>query len=380
LVQQQRGTLPQQLGNGVAAPQQGLPAACPVARPSTLQSRRISIGQLVSTDGSTSMFECPLCNGVSWNPKVTMCCQKVFCGRCLDDLLQTQTTCPQCHTSLVDSDGGTGGCSDQRVKKLDRNSTGVQAVLWRVYGNLRVRCEHDCGWTGNIQSYSEHTASCRLEPPQVLQQARERPQQQQLQQQPQQPQQLAAHRTEGIGPRAVGTVPQPTPLNKQAASLAPAPQPSVAQVMPEAALLEDRNGSCLVVWEHRATDESQLPLKVGDRVVVQQEAAHGWVYGQTVATTHAPTKEGWFPSFCLPENRPPKPQQSPPPMSPPSGSTRVMRDYEASDPAQLSVREGELVYVRQRDQSGWTFAVRVNTQGAGKREGWVPDWLLQAEA
>ena len=57
-----------------------------------------------------------------------------------------------------------------------------------------------------------------------------------------------------------------------------------------------------------------------------------------------------------------------------------MRDYEASDPAQLSVREGELVYVRQRDQSGWTFAVKVNTHWARKREGWVPDWLLQAEA
>ena len=226
MVQQQRGTLPQQLGNGVAAPQQGLPAACPAARPSTLQSRSISIGQLVSTDGSTSMFECPLCNGVSWNPKVTMCCQKVFCGRCLDSLLQTQTTCPQCHTSLVDSDGGTGGCNDQWVKKLDRNSTGVQAVLWRVYGNLRVRCEHDCGWTGNIQSYSEHMASCRLEPPQVLQQARERPQQQQ----PQQP----AHQLEGSGPsRATVAVPQPTPPTKLVTPLAPAPQPSTAQPMPE---------------------------------------------------------------------------------------------------------------------------------------------------
>merc|ERR1712137_1311295 len=114
---------------------------------------------------------------------------------------------------------------------------------------------------------------------------------------------------EGSGPsRATVAVPQPTPPTKLVTPLAPAPQPSTAQPMPEATLLKDRNGSCLVAWEHRATDESHLTLKVGDRVVVQQEAAHGWVYGQRVATAHAPANEGWFPSFCLPENRPPKPQ------------------------------------------------------------------------
>lgn len=133
------------------------------------------------------------------------------------------------------------------------------------------------------------------------------------------------------------------------------------------------------MWEHRATDDSQLTLRVGDRVSVQQVAAHGWVYGHRLSPGQGGSREGWFPSFCLPEHRPPRPAQSPPPMSPPAGSTQVARDYEASDPAQLSVKEGELVYVRQRDQSGWTFVVRVSTQGTGKREGWVPDWLLQPE-
>merc|ERR1719221_1754157 len=116
--------------------------------------------QLMNTDGSTSMFECPLCAGVAWQPKVTMCCQKVFCGHCLDGLMQKSTLCPQCHTSLVVRDGSTGGCSEQCVKKLDRTSTGVQAVLWRVYGNLRIRCGQDCGWTGNILSYSDHLPGC----------------------------------------------------------------------------------------------------------------------------------------------------------------------------------------------------------------------------
>lgn len=112
---------------------------------------------------------------------------------------------------------------------------------------------------------------------------------------------------------------------------------------------------------------------------MEQVAAHGWVYGRLNLPGQG-SKVGWFPSFCLPEQRPPPPQQSPPPMSPPAGSTQVTRDYEASDPAQLSVKESELVYVRQRDSSGWTFVVKVTTQGTGKREGWVPDWLLQRDA
>jgi len=295
------------------------------------------------------MFECPLCNGVAWQPKVTMCCQKVFCGHCLDSLLLNSTACPQCHTSLVVSDGSTGGCSEQRVKKLDRNSTGVQAVLWRVYGNLRVHCENECGWIGNILSYSEHQQRCRLgasQAPSVVDSV------------------LPAQARLDKPPRQVGGLP-------------------VRPVSCEAAVVgtpDDMSGNCVVVWEHRATDDTQLTLRVGDRVSVQQVAAHGWVYGKRIAGSQGGPHEGWFPSFCLPERRPPRPQQSPPPSAPPAGSTRVVRDYEASDPAQLSVREGELVYVRQRDQSGWTFVVRVNTQCTGKREGWVPDWLLQGEA
>jgi len=275
--------------------------------------------QLVNIDGSTSMFECPLCHGVAWQPKVTMCCQKVFCGMCLDHWLLSSMACPQCHVPVVDRDGSTGGCSEQRVKKLDRTSSGVQAVLWRVYGNLRITCTHNCGWNGNLLTYSEHLASCPME--------------------------------------------------------ARGGQEDVSRD-----LSDDVRGTYAVVWEHKATDDSQLSLKVGDRVQVQQQAAHGWVYGRCLTPLPGNrSTEGWFPSFCLPEKRPPKPQASPPPMSPPDCTTQVVRDYMASDPAQLSVTKGELVKVRQRDQSGWTFVVRVGNPGSGKREGWVPDWLLQHE-
>lgn len=280
---------------------------------------------------------CTLCNGVSWRPKVAMCCQKVFCGPCLDGWLKGSTVCPnaQCRANVVVRDGSTGGCAEQRVKKLDRSSTGVQAVLWRVYSNLRVRCVHFCGWSGDIFSYDGHLAECPVEKRQLTAQ----------------PQVRSAQQAQSATP----------PVSKS----------------PESS---DSSGPIYtIVWAHHAGDDSQLSLSSSDRVSVKQRAAHGWVYGRLVSSNQPGRegREGWFPSFCLPEERPPPPQQSPPPMSPPTGSTRVTREYEASDPAQLSLREGELVYVRQRDRSGWTFVVKVSAQEAGKREGWIPDWLLE---
>ncbi|CAE8624762.1 unnamed protein product [Polarella glacialis] len=126
---------------------------------------------------------------------------------------------------------------------------------------------------------------------------------------------------------------------------------------------------------------SQLSLRVGDRVCVTQVAAHGWVFGYRILAGPGGNREGWFPTFCLPESRQvppaPRPQQSPPPSAPPVGSTQVARDYEANDTAQLSVKAGELVFIRQKDSTGWTFVVKVNPQAVGQREGWVPDWLVE---
>jgi hypothetical protein len=215
-----------------------------------------------------------------------------------------------------------------------------------------LRCANSgCMWTGDIFSYEEHCSVCSYDPANVQ---GKRPSQGNRPQQPR----------SGQWPNG-----QP-PKQAKAPASATSQQPSD--------LADAVGGSFAVVWKHAATDASQLSLEVGDRVLVEQVAAHGWVYGRVNVPGQAP-RVGWFPSFCLPEQRPPPPAQSPPPASPPAGSTQVTRDYEASDPAQLSVKENELVYVRQRDQSGWTFVVRVSTQGNGKREGWVPDWLLQPQ-
>merc|ERR1719440_938807 len=73
------------------------------------QMPRIDMWQLVSTDANTGMFKCPLCNGVARHPKVTMCCQKVFCGPCLDPWLQNSTVTPCCNTFMATPDGSTGG-------------------------------------------------------------------------------------------------------------------------------------------------------------------------------------------------------------------------------------------------------------------------------
>merc|ERR1719401_2998614 len=180
-----------------------------------------------------------------------MCCQKVFCGSCLDRWLQTSINCSQCQAQLIDRDGSTGGCGEQRVKKLDRNAGGVQAVLWRVYGNLRIKCAHDCAWTGNIQMYAEHLTNCHA----------------------------ATVRA---------AVPQALPQQVDSAALE---------------LPDGVNKTCSVVWEHRATDASQLSLRVGDCVRVRQVTDHGWVYGRLMdgSPVDGGANEGWFPSFCLSE-------------------------------------------------------------------------------
>lgn len=314
---------------------------------------RVGMDQLVNTDANTMMFKCMLCECVAWRPRVTMCCQKVFCGPCLENWLQSSSNCPQCHVSIMSGDGSTGGCGEQRIERLDQHSQGVQAVLWRVYGNLRVRCEHErtgCDWCGDMFSYEQHRRACRKT-------CRD--------------------------PVGVDLLSLLQPQSATSKSTMGASQPSVVALKPSGQPAQSTElsgvigGTYAVVRSHQAGDASQLSLRSGDRVLVQQVAAHGWVFGRRLEGEG--NLEGWFPSFCLPEQRSPPPQQSPPPRPPPAGSTQVTRDYEACDPVQLSVKEGELVHVRQRDQSGWTFVVRVNLQGT-KREGWVPDWLLQKDA
>lgn len=213
-------------------------------------------------------------------------------------------------------------------------------MLWRVYSNLRVRCaRQSCDWVGDMFNYEQHLRDC-----------------------------------EHVAGNAVPAYPPALAKPSQ-------PQHPVETIMASSSQKATTEsdfigGTHSIVRDHQASDESQLSLRSGDKVTVQQVAAHGWVYG-TRAGPADEQEKGWFPAFCLPEDRPPPPVQTPPPMSPPAGSTRVARDYDASDPAQLTVKEGDLVHVRQREATGWTFVVRVGSQGSGQREGWVPEWLLQ---
>lgn len=354
--------------------------------------------QLQTTDGNTGMFKCALCGCLARRPKITTCCQQVYCGPCFDQWLQRSDSCPNCQMPAIVGDGSTGGCGEQRVKKLDHNSTGVQAVLWRVYSNLRVRCAHrNCIWVGDMVSYEQHCRECLfgvrdqrptispIAPASLAHVAAPHPS-------------VTVHAVPPHVGAASATAPPaaalPVPASV-AASMAPSKATSatphdmgVAGSMglgPEMQPPRDGSpsrsqaemsglvgGTYTVVRDHQATDESQLSLRSGDLVMVQRVATHGWVYGRR---TSGRDGVGWFPTFCLPEATPP-PLQTPPPMAPPAGATRVARDYEASDPAQLSVKSGELVYVRQRDESGWTFVQRVSPLGQGLREGWVPEWLL----
>jgi len=356
---------------------------------------RVSMDQLVTTDGNTGMFKCALCCCLARRPKITTCCQQVFCGPCFDQWLQRSDACPNCQMPAIVGDGSTGGCGEQRVKKLDHHSTGVQAVLWRVYSNLRVRCAQGrCLWVGDVLSYEQHCREC------IFGEGVPRPDSASIasslpagtvSQHPA----VTVHAVPAHVGAASATAPPasslPVPASV-AAAMAPA-KPAVAKTAPAASMGLSAElpqpsqetssseisgfvgGTYAVVRDHLATDDSQVSLRSGDLVVVQQVAAHGWVYGRR-AGPGGRDGVGWFPAFCLPEAAPPPPVQTPPPMAPPAGASRIARDYQASDPAQLSVKQGELVYVRQRDESGWTFVQRVSPLGQGLREGWVPEWLL----
>lgn len=315
------------------------------------QHRRIPLQQLVTADSNTATFECSICGCIAWQPKVTTCCSTLFCGMCVDIWMQSSPACPSCHMSLME-DGSTGGCIEDRVKALDRNSHGVQAVLWRVYGNLRVNCPHACGWNGNLIQYNDHLAICRIETALLAKQ------------QPHSPAQLR----------------QAAPSRAAAPEAAPAVVP-IVQLADAHAAVASLPDEVVVVIDHIPTDDSQMPLRVGERVQVQNRAANGWVFGQRVVPSPNGCKnEGWFPSFCLPDRSVPRAQAAPPPKSPPQDTTEVTREYKATDPSQLSVVTGEHVKVEKRDASGWTFVMRVDPRGHphgyDTSSGWVPDWSL----
>jgi len=323
----------------------------------------------------------------------------------LDTSLQSSNTCPSCKLPAVDADGSTGGCGEeQQFRPIDHHSAGLQGVLWRVYSNLRVRCgKHPCEWVGDFKAYEQHVRECKHHWG-IASQANHHSS-------------MAHHepsrakvrcldiamltdrfkvsvsseslvRDVGAKLREMGKV-----ESVMAASFFREDGHRVEDDWPVNVLEEGTVLCCvckasnhaevvgrdhLVAREHQASDDSQLSLQIGDKVTVQKESGHGWVYGSKVAPdgrTGQPLS-GWFPAFCLPEDRPPPPVQTPPPMAPPKGSRRIARDYEASDAAQLTVKEKELVIVRQREASGWTFVVRTGTQGAGQREGWIPEWCL----
>lgn len=71
---------------------------------------------------------------------------------------------------------------------------------------------------------------------------------------------------------------------------------------------EDIKWQGRVLKEHKASDDLQLNLKVGDLVAVLEEDSSGWVGGH-VRTT--PDLLGWFPRFCIDRIDPPEKTTSP---------------------------------------------------------------------
>eukprot|EP00403_Amphidinium_massartii_P002901 CAMPEP_0178371076 /NCGR_PEP_ID=MMETSP0689_2-20121128/637_1 /TAXON_ID=160604 /ORGANISM="Amphidinium massartii, Strain CS-259" /LENGTH=1737 /DNA_ID=CAMNT_0019990929 /DNA_START=15 /DNA_END=5229 /DNA_ORIENTATION=- len=289
-------------------PQESFASAEPEAAPRAVP--RIRADQLLNPEAdANNVFKCLLCNGVVWLPKLTTCCNKVFCTSCLDEWLLCNNFCPKCPTPLAVRDGSTGSCGEQRVRKIDRNATGVHAVLWRVYGSLKVRCQRaDCGWTGQIANYEEHMVACTRE--------------------------------HGA-------------------------QPFTAQVQDKPDLRSLISGGYPPV-QPRMSPNSPSMQQYQQQPPAKASAAAQSVQSQQPRVSTAGAAAEAAPAAALASSRS-------------NEELRVAsRLFEGADSSQLTLQQGEQVYVRNRDPTGWTFVVKVTTAPGSPSEGWVPDWLLQS--
>ena len=91
---------------------------------------------------------CLICMTLPVKPVVISSCEHLFCKDCLQQALQTQSSCP------VDR----SPCGASQVQPLREGS-----LPYRIWSSVPVKCEkHDsgCAWTGSIAEYSNHQSSC----------------------------------------------------------------------------------------------------------------------------------------------------------------------------------------------------------------------------
>ena len=114
----------------------------------------IEEARLVDPGRVPQEFFCSICTELATDPCVTRCCANMFCTECMSQLMggpsaaKVEPMCPSCREPLA---GDT-------IKELCNSD---DALLWRIYGHIRVRClKRDCFWEGELSDMKEHDAQC----------------------------------------------------------------------------------------------------------------------------------------------------------------------------------------------------------------------------
>ncbi|CRG96371.1 conserved Plasmodium protein, unknown function [Plasmodium gallinaceum] len=103
-------------------------------------------------------FICSICKtNLSYEPRLFPCCYASCCSDCLRSYImneenQENIKCPNCSLSF-----------SERIIKIDKNSKGAMALLYKFHCNIKVRCPNECcEWIGFQYQYLNHILSCKF--------------------------------------------------------------------------------------------------------------------------------------------------------------------------------------------------------------------------
>ncbi len=110
------------------------PAATVISRPTFLDDKH--------QDADNHPLHCSICCDISFDPVITPC-QHVFCRNCIISAIRSNPSCPNDRCAL-------------NANSL-KNITGLHEY---IYDHTRVKCPHCYKWSGQMQQYKRHVATC----------------------------------------------------------------------------------------------------------------------------------------------------------------------------------------------------------------------------
>ncbi|CAG2177811.1 unnamed protein product [Oppiella nova] len=93
-------------------------------------------------------MQCSICQDILRDPVVAPCCLQMFCEQCINEWLNTETTCPH----------------DRKVLKIDSLTRPPRALV-NMLMNLKIRCdfqESGCNEVLKLGELTQHTITCKF--------------------------------------------------------------------------------------------------------------------------------------------------------------------------------------------------------------------------